>query len=73
MKPPKGGPAHSFCELQASNQVDVRLMAELRPSVSLVPSTNTLDFMAIWIYLVLFSVFNCIRFVTHDSSDLARN
>ena len=23
MKPPKGGPAHSFRELQASNQVDV--------------------------------------------------
>ena len=44
----------------AKTQVNNRFMAELRTNVSISPSTNAIDFMAIWIYLALFFLFNCI-------------
>ena len=44
----------------AKNQVDTRAWAELRTNGPNVPSTDTIDFMSIWIYLVIFFLFNCI-------------
>ena len=39
-------------------QVDVRM--EPQKSISIILSTNVIDFVSIWIYLVLFLMFNCI-------------
>ena len=44
----------------AKNQVDAKILAELRTNGPNIPSTNAIDFMSIWIYLVLFLLFNCI-------------
>ena len=44
----------------AKNQVDTRAWAELRTNGPNVPLTDTIDFMSIWIYLVIFFLFNCI-------------
>ena len=35
-------------------------VGELGTKLSIVPSTNMIDFMAIWIYLAIFILFNCI-------------
>ena len=41
-------------------QMDNRWVMELGTHLFIVPSTNAIDFMAVWIYLVIFIVFNCI-------------
>ena len=48
----------------AKNQKDNRWVAELGTNLFVVPSTNAIDFMAIWIYLTMFFVFNCIYWNT---------
>ena len=44
----------------ARNEMDNRWVTELVANLYNVPSSNNIDFVAIWIYLVMFLVFNCI-------------
>ena len=44
----------------ARNEMDNRWVTELVTNLYNVPSSNNIDFVAIWIYLVMFLVFNCI-------------
>ena len=48
-----------------TNQEDNRWVAKLGTNLFFVPSTNTIDFMAIWIYLAMFFFFNCIYWNTY--------
>ena len=42
------------------SMVESSLIAKVQTSVCVAPSTNTIDFMAIWIYLAAFLIFNVI-------------
>ena len=44
----------------AKNEKHNRWVAELGTNLSVVPSTNAIDFMAIWIYFAMFVAFNCV-------------
>ena len=44
----------------ARNEMDNRWVKELVTNLSIVPSSNNIDFAASWIYLVMFFLFNCI-------------
>ena len=48
-----------------TNQEDNRWVAKLGTNLFVVPSTNAIDFMAIWIYLAMFFMFNCIYWKTY--------
>ena len=41
-----------------TNKMDNKWVSELGENLSIVPSTNVIDFMAIWIYMLIFIVFN---------------
>ena len=64
--PSKWKPKHDLNQtrLGTKNEVDNRSMPRKRMNFSMVPSTNDLDFIAIWIYLVLFMGFNCMYWNT---------
>ena len=45
----------------ATNGNDVsRLVTKIRKEILVIPRTEVIDFIAVWFYLILFLVFNCI-------------
>ena len=53
-------PSTSQQNLFDQDTIFSRLMAQMRKRISSIPTTQDMDLWAVWIYLFLFFVFNCI-------------